>query len=172
MINNINDIKQSIVRSSELIENGVPKKLNQIVNDNTNCYAYALGITSIRVLCLPGFTERVPYKRFNKDEFTELICKDLENLEIKFRKIGLEEKIILNENEYLIKSFLAKHTLLFPKGDFHFIRKDNESGLWFDKMGCSKPKLVNKGLEPMYIYSRTSGLYYDPVSYFAITQKN
>lgn len=140
----IERIKNSIVRSENLLKGGVPIQLDESTVTETNCYAYSMGImynsfTKIKGYYNPGFTE---YERLSGDETSEILMEkirtDLNHLGIQFREIGLEKKIELEGNEYLVKVFKADINEKLPRGDFHFIRQDRESKKWFHKMGWQR----------------------------------
>lgn len=136
----LNMIKRSIVNEKELFNNDFEiKELTKNVCENINCYAYSLGIMepapSRTNLYIPGFTtfENVDY--LSKENFILKVSEDLHNLKIEFRKYGIDDEIIVNDNEYLIQVlFIPKDTKNFRKGNCHFSRK-NKNGKWFSKMG-------------------------------------
>ena len=114
----------------------------------------------------------------------ENICVDLKNLNLKFRKLGMKDKIKLSKHEYLIKVFYAQPSYNLPFGDFHFIRQDSKTGYWFHKPGLSRqPEILSSdidlpdnilGEEPNIITSlNENGFFYElrPIAYFAITEK-
>lgn len=181
-------IKRNIVRSKDLIIDGVPWYLNPVMLQGTNCYAYALGILypgKIGIHYHPGFTEGLAFCARNGRELLESIYLDLKNLDIKFRELNLDSEVILEENEYLIKVFFLPHNDNLPMGDFHFIRQDPLSKNWIDKLGwSSQPDLVQSlpgvnsfipGSEPqniLHLYENGSIASFEPVSYFAITEQS
>lgn len=145
----ISAIKDSIIRSDCLLKGGVPVTLDETTVVSTNCYAYSIGImynfmTKIRGFYNPGFTERDKYMPDDTPEdLMEKVHHDLENLGIKFREINLGEKAKLRKNEYLVKVYMADPNEKIPNGDFHFIRKDKDSGMWFHKLGWQRqPDIV------------------------------
>lgn len=170
---NIFLIKKSIVRSKKLIKNGVPKKLERSVRLDTNCYAYALGITyTEEAHYYPGFTEHMGHMPIDNYDMISSVCLDLKNLGFKYRKINLHDEIKLDKGEYLIKAYLARPNSKVINGDFHFVRKDNESGLWFHKFGTTSPCLTDdNGIEPEEIVEISTDLHYKPIVYFAIKEK-
>ena len=137
----IDAIKQSIVRGDSLLNQGVPINLDENIANSTNCYAYSIGImynflTKTRGFYNPGFTEYDCFKpEDTPEDLMTRVKHDLDNLGIKYREIMPDEKTKLNENEYLVKLFMADPNVKIPRGDFHFIRQDRKSGKWFHKLG-------------------------------------
>lgn len=138
------NIKNSIVRSKDLLEGGVPIQLDESVVTETNCYAYSMGImynknTKLRGFYNPGFTE---YERIDGTEDKEMLINmikaDLCNIGIQFRVLDLEDEVELGDDEYLVKVFKADINKEIPRGDFHFIRQDKESKKWFHKLGWKR----------------------------------
>lgn len=187
----ISAIKESIIRSDCLLKGGVPKNLDETTVTSTNCYAYSIGImynflTKMRGFYNPGFTERDRYKPDDgPEDLLEKVHHDLENLGIKFREIQLGKEIQLKENEYLVKIYMADPNEKIPNGDFHFIRQDKASGMWFHKMGWERqPDIVQAdpgyedescapGIEPDTFTVNCPGGFtykYNSVGYIAITE--
>lgn len=92
-------------------------------------------------------------------------------------------KELLAENEYLVKVFYTPSNRILKGGDFHFIRQDRQTGVWFHKMGWHRqPDLVRSdngfwgpvpGKEPTKITGISHGGFsyaYEPLVYFAITE--
>lgn len=90
---------------------------------------------------------------------------------------------LLAKDEYLVKVFYTPSNKKLSNGDFHFIRQDRETGIWFHKMGYKRqPDLVRSddgflspipGKEPTKItgvchdgFSYT----YEPIAYFAMKE--
>lgn len=150
----IDSIKDSIVRTSDLLKGGVPINLDETTVTSTNCYAYSIGImynflTKMRGFYNPGFTE---HNRYMPEDTPEILMqkveRDLENLSVRFREIKLGEKIELKENEYLVKVFMADPNEKIPNGDFHFVRQDRNTGKWFHKMGWElQPAIIRSDPE-------------------------
>lgn len=180
----LNMIKRSIVNEKELFNNDFEiKELTKKVCENINCYAYSLGIMEpapLRTnLYIPGFTtfENVDY--LSKENFILKVSEDLHNLKIEFREYGIDDEIIVNDNEYLIQVlFIPKDTKNFRKGIFHFSRK-NKNGKWFSKMGwldqpCFEEvetlgKLDNSEL--VKITSKYCSNQYLRIGYFVVKEK-
>lgn len=180
----LNMIKRSIVNEKELFNNDFEiKELTKNVCENINCYAYSLGIMepapSGTNLYIPGFTtfEKVDY--LSKENFILKVSEDLHNLKIEFREYGIDDEIIVNDNEYLIQVlFIPKDTKNFRKGIFHFSRK-NKNGKWFSKMGwfyqpCFEEvetlaKLDNSEL--VKITSKYCSNQYLRIGYFVVKEK-
>lgn len=143
------DIRDSIVRSNSLLSEGVPISLDETTVNAINCYAYSMGImynffTVLRGFYNPGFTENDSFKPDDTPEILmNRIKHDLDNIGIKYREVIDEEKDELEENEYLVKIFMADPNEEIPKGDFHFIRQDRKTGKWFHKFGWKKqPEVI------------------------------
>ncbi len=187
----ISAIKESIIRSDCLLKGGVPKCLDETTVVSTNCYAYSIGImynfmTKMRGFYNPGFTERDRYRAGDTPEdLLEKVRHDLENLGIKFREIQLKEEVNLKSNEYLVKVYMADPNIKIPDGDFHFIRQDKASGMWFHKLGWERqPDIVQAdpgyekescapGVAPDYFTSICSDGFsfkYKSVGYIAIEE--
>lgn len=90
---------------------------------------------------------------------------------------------LLEENEYLVKVFYTPSNSRIRGGDFHFIRQDRQTGIWFHKMGWQRqPDIIRSdnglwspipGREPTKITSIfCDGFSYTylPLVYFAITE--
>ena len=179
----IKKIRKSILRSNELLNNGTIKPLDEITVKKTNCYAYSLGImynADKDWYYDLGFTENSIQYYVQPDLIIEKTCKDLDNLEIKYRKIDLNGDKTLKDNEYLIKMFYKLPTGSYDCGDFHFIRQDKRTKKWFHKMGWyAQPEFVKDDNEthfefdaegePKRFYYMSS--LYSPLMYFAITEK-
>ena len=169
-------IRKDIVRSSDLLENGKPKLLDEEVLEEVNCYWYALGIIREQdeFKSNPGFTEEYKYyfEYPGKNIFLGLIEKDLKNLNLKYRIFGLNSTIELKENEYLIKVLICYE----DDYDFHFVRQDPKTKLWFEKDGFynqpelsqPNPKNGKIGNEPELL--KQGNDIYKPVFYIAITE--
>lgn len=134
-------IRNSIVRGKDLLNEGFPISLDEITVKQTNCYAYSLGImfncfTKIRGFYSPGFTEHDNYKPEDSSEvLLNKIRRDLKNLHINYRDILVKGNAKLQDNEYLVKVYMANPNEKLPNGDFHLIRQDRASGKWFHKLG-------------------------------------
>lgn len=185
----IGRIKDSIVRSDNLLRNDIPITLEEEMAQTTNCYAYSLGIMyhGIRGLHFtPGFTDGLRYYGKDTKELMKKVRIDLQNLGIAFRQFGLKrKKIVLRDNEYLIKVFYTPPNSELPEGDFHFVRQDKKTGKWFHKMGWYRqPEFVKSdpgckgpipGIEPTTFtmhYDDGFTYTYKSVGYFAITEFN
>lgn len=190
--NTIEAIKSSIVRSDTLLDNGVPITLDETTVKSTNCYAYSMGImynflTKTRGFYSPGFTERDNYKKEDPPEvLLSKIQRDLKNLGINYREIPVIADANLKDNEYLVKIYMADPNEKIPNGDFHFVRQDKESGMWFHKMGWERqPDIIHSdpgyedendsapGTEPGYFISRYNDGFsytYYPIGYLAIEE--
>ena len=186
---NISKLKDSMVRSNNLLQNDIPVVLDATTVEGINCYAYALGImydddTKRRGFYRPGFTEGIRYDGENVKELMKKIRIDLQNLGISFRQFDLNsKKMVLRDKEYLIKVFYTPKNKKLPAGDFHFVRKDKQTGKWFHKMGWYKqPDVVQSdpgyegpipGSEPTtFTLNDDDGFtyVYNPVAYLAITE--
>lgn len=174
-------IKESIVNENKLIleTSGEIIKLPEEVNLNINCYAYSLGIMRPADSYIPGFTTSQIYDENLIDSFILNICKDLENLEIKYRKFKVNDEIKLNEKEYLVQAlFLPDSSDLWIYSAFHFSRM-NKKKKWFAKQGwieqpCfEKVKVINKfdDFEIVEVTSVNCIRKYFRVAYFAIEEK-
>lgn len=179
-------IRKHIVCGSDLLKDGKPVPLSRDTASSINCYAYSLGIMyskSGTINHIPGYTEKKSYKGTSPVELMQNIQIDLNNLRIPYRRIELDETITLNQSEYLIKVFYAPPNQFLDIGDFHLIRQDNKTGLWFHKLGWFKqPSLTqldndfkkeSLGYEPEIItcrgYDGSTYINY-PVCYLAITE--
>lgn len=163
--------------------NSLPRYSEEI-QKNTNCYAYALGITYPdfkRDFYYPGFTQNLNYK--DAQSMIKCIEKDLTRLGLKFRTTACDEFPIPDYDEYIIKAFLSNKTEQMPNGDFHFARR-LPNGKWSHKLGwLDDPCIIVSsdgvyeyyGYEPddmLFIEASSNTKYkYQPVCYFAIKQK-
>lgn len=114
---------------------------NSYVQDNTNCFAHAIGstVTADRTLYRLGMiSEKKPIDQqyFSEEEVKNLFLSDtkvlgLEITELEFRNKGqfltLLDNLQLNENEHIVVLFVKKY---FDQKihDFHFLRYDYQSG--------------------------------------------
>lgn len=184
----IKKIRKSILRSSELLNNGTVKPLDKITVTKTNCYAYSLGIMyhAEEDDFLIGFTEDALKDYTNPEKVIEKICRDLKNLKIPFRKISLEDDKTLKEGEYLVKVFYALSNEDYDGGDFHFIRQDRRTKRWFHKMGwCGQPEFVRDDDDTSFEFESNGEprsfrlkewfneepLFYKPLMYLAIKEQ-
>lgn len=149
------------------------------ISTGINCYALAVGC-----LCpgkegedyIPGFTENSPYE--SKADLPEKICLDLANWGKNFRKLNIFGPLDLKENEYLIKVFYSDPTKDHPRGNFHLIRQNKETKIWYHKLGFyNQPVLAqivgfpedHDPEELIFLDEKTKQIiYYYPICYFAI----
>lgn len=179
-------IRKHIVCGSDLLKDGKPVPLSRDITLSINCYAYSLGILYCKsgsINHIPGYTAEKPYKGISPIELMQNIELDLINLRIPYRRIELDETVNLKEREYLVKVFYAPPNQFLDGADFHLIRKDNKTGLWFHKLGWfNQPSLTqldndqkkeSLGYEPETItcrgYDGSTYINY-PVCYLAITE--
>ena len=180
----LNNMKNSIVGTSELIDSsGNVKPLDEKTVLNTNCYAYSLGIMynhdcfSDYWSYTVGFTTNThTCIHSDPDRLVEQIKCDLMFLGLKYRYIPLNGNVSIKSNEYLIKVFHIPPFPDYPKCNFHFIRQDPKTKLWFHKWGwfrqpeyckpTSKYEGPSIGFEPNFI--ETPLFKCNPVCYFAI----
>lgn len=170
-----------IVKSRDLIENGVAKPLPQYVETGINCYAYALGIMFPKIRTLgsyhPGDISGKPITDLSDvEKLKEAVCMDLGAINKQYRCVKVGEEVEV-KNEYVIKLFYKK-PINGKYGDFHFMRQDPETRKWFHKEGWFFPpeivsrkffeedEIVNK--EPVWYgdYSKE----YDPICYWVIDE--
>lgn len=175
-------IKQSIVRSKDLLRNNIPIPLDEETVNIVNSYPYSLGIMDNSKSYKPGFTEQIPYFGTSKRELLVNVCKDLKNLGIPFRLIYLNYEVSLGENEYFVKIFYTPPNEKLPFGDFHFIRQDRCTGKWFHKLGKLQPAILQSdpgydgpepGSEPSGFkveFEEKITFVYEPVAYLAISE--
>ena len=173
----IEEIKNSMLRSKDLFNNGVSITLDLISEELVNCYAYSLGIMYPRDIFNPGFSQNLKYYGREPEELMAKICIDLETLEKSFRRLDLNDKIILEENEYLIKVFYSPPNEKLKTGDFHFIRQDKQSGFWFHKWKKQQPKVIQPNLVPNLGPTAINSIWddgfifkYEATGYFAIKE--
>ena len=101
----IEEIRNSILRSNDLLKDGVSITLDLKLEKLVNCYAYALGIMYPRDIFNPGFSQNLKYYGREPEELMAKVYIDLETLKKSFRRFDLNDKIILEKDEYLIKVF-------------------------------------------------------------------
>jgi len=90
---------------------------------------------------------------------------------------------LLSKNEYLVKIFYTPCNPKLSYGDFHFVRQDRETGIWFHKLGWYRPPEIlqsdkgfpspTPGKEPTKFTAVCSDgftYHYEPIGYFAITE--
>lgn len=178
----LKQIRKSMISDSQIFQNGEPVALNWKTAETINCYAYSLGImhnSDRRGMYIPGFTEKTRNDVTDAEDLIKSIEIDLKNLEIQYRFIDLLEEFDLLQNEYLVKVFLAPPTRSLYDGDFHLIRQDKKTGKWFHKMGWHRqPETIKEKPEIEKNYMKegpkviiSNDLIYNPICYFAITQK-
>lgn len=180
------NLKKNIVRTKDLVVNGVPLELDKNICNLINCYIYSLGVLyngTKQINFNPGFTEGLIYWGSSSEELLNNVIIDLKNLDISFRQFGLNDEKKLKKNEYLIKLFYAPPNEFFRYGDFHFMRQDPKTDNWFHKIGQNnQPEVLQYAFnftspflseEPNIVTSYTpEGFCYElnPVGYFAITE--
>ena len=138
-------IKDSIVPSEKLIsKSGEVFFLNDYICKNINCYAYALGIQEpFRWIYTPGFTVNEEYD-YTKEDMLIKICEDLKNLNIQYRQFGVYDKILLDDDEYLIQVlYVPNNSNLWYKPTFHFSRK-SKNKIWYSKQGWYYQPTIEK----------------------------
>lgn len=188
----IKRIKSSIVPTKKLITGTTPNSLSNKICENINCYAYALGImwNGNEVYFRPGFTEKSIDDQDDRDIlndsdiFMKGICSDLENLRISYRQIDLDGEKSLEDGEYLIKVFFSKTYGIFPNSEFHFVRFDKHTNIWYHKFGWfEQPKVVNdfsydrvkykdsEQSEPDGFFDLDGVTNLEPLGYFVIKEK-
>lgn len=183
--NKLEKIQNSIVNNDKIDSCDFDniRKLPKISREKINCYAFALGIMYPKFgLYVPGFTTQKEYIDVSREDFISLICEDLNNLEIKYRIFGINEKIDLKENEYLIQAMYIPKTKYYVE-DFHFLRK-SKAGFWYGKDGylnrspCVEDiQILNYEYddgksELVKVFSdNCNGRQYIRVAYFAIEEK-
>lgn len=136
---NLKELKKHIVPEERLFLNGDVVLLPRELVKEINCYYFVLGIlysTGSYYDCIPGFTTGDLYT--NSSDLISSVETDLKNLNISFRRISIFEAKNLQEDEVLIKLFYYPPSKAFPKGDFHFIRQNKETGIWYHKPGANQ----------------------------------
>lgn len=134
---------EAIEQIKEAVHNPLDYKdyNNSYVQDNTNCFAHAIGstVTADRTLYRLGMiSEKKPIDQeyFSEEEVKDLFISDtkileLELTELEFRNkhqfLDLVENIELKENEHIVVIFVKKY---FDQKihDFHFLRYDSQCG--------------------------------------------
>ncbi len=175
----LDGIKRSILPTSSLFYNGDTVDIVDDVAYMINCYAYAIGsmyVGDVRargVAYEPGFTENIGHQW--RTDTARKVMMDLGNLGISARQLSLEEPIetATREGEYLVKLYLKTG----PREDFHFVRRDPITGIWFHKIGtlnqpmrCSlMPENPKQNLTVWWCQSNQY-VEYAPVCYFTITE--
>lgn len=176
MINvGIAEIKNSILRSKDLFDEGISITLDLKLQELVNCYAYSLGIMYPEDIFNPGFSQNLKYYGREAEELMIKVYIDLETLGKRFRRLGLNDKIILGENEYLIKVFYSPPNEKSKVGDFHFIRQDKKTGLWFQKWKEKQPEIIQSHVISEFGPNVINSIWddgfvfkYEAVGYFAI----
>ncbi len=171
----IEEIKNSILRSEDLFHDGVSITFDLKLEELISCYAYSLGIMYPKDAFNPGFSQNLKYYGREPEELMVKVYIDLETLGKCFRRLDLNDKIILGENEYLIKAFYSPPNEKSKVGDFHFIRQDKQTGFWFQKWKEEQPTIILPNLEfgPTIINSVWDDGFvfkYEAVGYYAITE--
>lgn len=136
---NLTKLKKHIVPEERLFLNGDVVLLPRELVYNINCYYWALGIlyqADSFLECTPGFTTGNLYT--DSLNLISSIETDLKNLNISFRKISIFEPLTVEDNEVLITLFYYPPSGDFPHGDFHFIRQNKETGIWYHKPGINQ----------------------------------
>lgn len=175
----LQDIQSSILRSEDLFQDGVPITFDLEEKKLINCYAFSVGITYPKDIFNPGFSQNLQYYGREPEEIMVKTYIDLETLGKRFRRLGLENEIILGENEYLIKAFYTPPNKKSTIGDFHFIRQDKQTGFWFQKYKGKQPEILPPNLVPKLgpdiinaSFDDGSVFKYEAVGYFAITEES
>lgn len=171
----LRSIRQSIVPTSSLLDGSTPIALPESICKSVNCYAYALGILHKpqiyeHFLYHPGFT--VNYAVNWESNIMEAVQSDLDNLGITYRKISLNNDITLEEGEYLVKVFIKNRSWV---KDFHFVRFDPHTKMWFHKEGETEPSRMRVyDEEDNSIYAHEPRSYhfeeYSSCGYYAIQE--
>jgi len=164
--------KKHLVKENQLFSNNLILPLSEKVVENTNCYDYVLNTlydNNAYGFNVPGFTTGTRFT--SRKDLPEKVCADLENLGIHYRKLKLFDSKDLGDNEYLIKAFYYSPSRSYPKGTFHFIRQNRETGLWYHKPGREEPIAIGYE-DPSKIFFigeiASPHCYFYPVCYFAL----
>lgn len=111
-----------------------------ITDQNTNCYAYALGLDISSWDIFPFAYELgsfsmsdIDYRR-SYDDLIKVLKLDLEALDIQYKFVLPSYK--LSDNEWKIAVFSAIDPKRKEIVDFHFMRQ-TKSGIWTHKVGTS-----------------------------------
>lgn len=179
----LNVMRQYIYNETYLLSDSISKvnSLPKDIYEYINCYAYALGLIrpSKNRIYIPGFTTNLLYDENSKEDLISNICKDLNNLSIKYTKYGVFDKIKLKKSEYLVQVlYIPTESFFWPKSDFHFLRK-SKNGKWFSKPGWLnqpsfsyvEPILKFKDEEIVRVHFEGFSRVYIRVGYFAIKEK-
>lgn len=110
------------------------------IKDNTNCYAYALGLLSAsnrelyRIGAISG-KKAIDKCYFSEEEMKTLLLEDLKTLQLEVKSIELNEvsKISIANNQYVI--FLFGTYYANEIKEFHFWRLDSERGITQKRFG-------------------------------------
>jgi len=177
-ISKINQMKKSFVPESRLFsvdqKNVVP--LPEDLIKHINCYAFSIG-------CLypgepgdyiPGFTTGEFFT--SNEDLIKKVCLDLDNFDKHYRKLSFFGHKNLEDDEYLVKIFYLSPSEACPQGEFHFIRQNRATGIWYHMPGHSKQpgviELVGSQAndEPDELISEDMKSFYYPLGYLAIGQ--
>lgn len=117
------------------------------VRDNTCCYSHAIGSTLpfkefYRIGAISG-RKGIKEEYRSEQEIEDLLCSDLEFLNLDIEKVNQEEIIFneLNENQYYIKLYLKIYRGNIIS-DYHFIRGD-KGGIWSEKWWGQNVTILN-----------------------------
>ena len=110
-----------------------------INKETTNCYAYAMGFDipeyAIRnnAYCVGTIgltTKGISIWRIKDFSYNERLLMDLKALKLKYQEVDIDEEIKDdNRNSYFLISLLESNR------DFHFLRKDKKTNIWWHKRG-------------------------------------
>lgn len=174
IISNIKEVRDSRISEENLFS--VAKRnvisLPDDVVESLNCYAWALGLTyptNETVTYSPGFTSGYIFDSWQS--FVENIVLDCVNLDIDFR-ISFEKPKELAEGEYLVKALYSEPSADFPTGEFHLIRQNPDTGIWYDKPGFPNQARVisNPSDDELFATKLKPGINvkYTPICYFVL----
>ena len=124
---------------------------------STNCYAFAMGFDipenniSNNAYCVGtiGLTAKgISIWRIKEFSYDERLIMDLKALRLKYQEVDIDEKI---KDDDRTSYFLI--SLLESGRDFHFLRKDKKSNIWWHKRGwynepCSTDDYFNNITNP------------------------
>lgn len=178
-ISKINTIKKHFVSENRLfsVEENNTIPLPEDLIKHINCYAFSIGCLypgESGVDYIPGFTTGEIFT--GSENLIEKVCLDLSNFNRHFRKLSFFGPKNLKDNEYLVKIFYSSPSEICPKGEFHFIRQNRETGIWYHMPGHSKQPCIIKlvgsqvNAEPDELIGEDMHTFYYPVGYLAIGQ--
>lgn len=173
----IDTMKKHFVPENRLfsVEENNTIPLPEDLIEHINCYAFSIGCLypgEPGMDYIPGFTTGELFT--SNEDLIKKVCLDLANFDRHFRKLSFFGPKNLKDDEYLVKVFYSSPSEVCPQGEFHFIRQNRDTGIWYHMPGHSKQPCIielvgsHVNAEPDELIGEDMRTFYYPLGYLAI----